>query len=325
MDPAVLGSAVERDPVGEDGRSGATLERMRLADGSRVVVKRYDPGADLLMRMLGDERGREVELFRRGVLDGLPALVRHPIIDSWYDDAGLGVLVMRDLGDTVLTWRDTVPVPQARVLLDAVVQLHATFSGAPPDGLTPLRDLLGLFAPPRLAEFAGAGLVDLALRGWGLWTEVAPGDVGAQVLALAQDCSPLVDACEQLPATLLHGDLATVNMAFEPDRPGCLTLIDWGMAAAGPAELELGRLLAGCGHLFECDLDTLLELHRTAVGPAYDERATRLGLLAGLVWLGWNKALDIVEHPDPAIRERERANLGWWLHQAGLALEAGVV
>ena len=57
-------------------------------------------------------------------------------------------------------------------------------------------------------------------------------------------------ACRRHPTTLLHGDLATVNMALEADRPGCLTLIDWGTATAGPAELDIGRLLAGCAQLF---------------------------------------------------------------------------
>ena len=51
----------------------------------------------------------------------------------------------------------------------------------------------------------------------------------------------------------------------------------------------------------------------------------RLGLLAGITWLGWNKALDIVEHPDPVVRERERAALPWWLHQAELALGTGLI
>jgi hypothetical protein len=32
-----------RAPVSDDNRSGATLERVVLADGSRVVVKRFDP------------------------------------------------------------------------------------------------------------------------------------------------------------------------------------------------------------------------------------------------------------------------------------------
>ena len=219
----------------------------------------------------------------------------------------------------------------------AVADLHAAFLGSAPDGLTPLGSVLGLFEPRRIRPYAGEALVDYALRGWEYWPEVAPGEVGERVLALAQDTAPLAAACQALPTTLVHGDLATVNMAFEPDRPGCLTLIDWGLAAAGPAELDIGRLLAGCAHLFGpvggraesetivARLDDLVALQREAAGPAYDEAALRLGLLAGLTWLGWNKALDIVEHPDPAVRERERVALPWWLHQAELAFETGLI
>ncbi len=326
MDPALLDTALDHAPIGDDGRSGATLERVLLADGSRVIVKRFDPSVDLVMRISGDPRGREVEIFQRGILELLPATVLHPVVDGWFDDDGHGVLVMRDLGDTVLGWKSVVTVEQARTMLSAVADLHRTFLGSPPAGLTPLGSVLSMFEPRRLQAYAGEGLIDYALRGWECWPEVAPGEVGERVLALAQDTAPLEAACRALPATLLHGDLATVNMAFEPDRPGCLTLIDWGLATAGPAGLDIGRLLAGCGHLFgPVTLDDLVALQREAAGSAYDEAALRVGLLAGITWLGWNKALDIVEHPDPAVRERERAALGWWLQQAELAFETGLI
>jgi hypothetical protein len=336
MDPAVLDTALERVPVSDDGRSGATLERVRLADGSRVVVKRFDPAADIIMRLSGDERGREVELVRSGVLDRLPASVRHPVLGAWYDDDGHGVLVMRDLGDTVLTWTSIVTPEQARTMFAAAADLHAAFLGSAPDGLAPLEFVQGLFEPSRILVHTGVPLVDVALRGWEYWPEVAPGEVGERVLALAHETSRLSKACAALPSTLLHGDLATVNMAFEPDSPGCMTLIDWGLATAGPAELDLGRLLAGCAHLFGPvgrdesativeRLDGLVALHREVTGAAYDDAAVRLGLLSGLTWLGWNKALDIVESPDLAVRERERVALPWWLHQAELAFETGLI
>ena len=335
VDRAALEAALDRTPVNDDGRSGATLERVRLDDGSRVVVKRYDPAFDLVMQMTGDDRGREVELWQRGILDRLPRTVLHAVLDGWYDDRG-GVLVMRDLGDAVLTWRSVVTREQAATMFQALAELHETFRGRAPDGLTPLEPVLGLFEPDRIRPFAGNTLIDYALRGWAYWSEVAPGEVGDRVLALAQDTAPLIEACRRLPSTFLHGDLATVNMAFEADRPGCLTLIDWGLVTAGPAEVDIGRLLAACAHLFGpagghttsdtvvARLDDLVAMHRASAGAAYDDAALRLGLLAGIVWLGWNKALDIVEHPDPAVRERERAALPWWLHQAGLALGTGL-
>lgn len=337
MGKALLDGALERSAVNDDGRSGATLERVLLRDGTRVVVKRFDPAVDLVMRLSGDDVGREVELFERGVLDRLPATVRHAVVDAWYGDDGCGVLVMRDLGDTVLTWKSVVTPRQARAMFAACADLHAASSGNVPEDLTPLESVIGMFEPTRIQPYGGTALVDYALRGWEYWAETAAGEVGEQVLSLAQDTSPLVAACRSLPTTLLHGDLATVNMAFEPDHPGCLTLIDWGLATAGPAELDIGRLIVGCAHLFgpngerpdsstiRARLDELVDLQRRVAGAAYDDDAMRVGLLTSLVWLGWNKALDIVEHPDPAVRERERAALPWWLRQAELALGTGLV
>ena len=72
-------------------------------------------------------------------------------------------------------------------------------------------------------------------------------------------------------------------------------------------------------------LDGLLALQREVAGAAYDADAMRVGLLAGIVWLGWNQALDIVEHPSPAVRQRERTALAWWLRQAELAFATGLV
>ena len=119
MDRALVDAALDRAPVNDDGRSGAVLERVLLADGSRVVVKRFDPAVDLVMRLSGDPSGREVELFQRGLLDALPPTVLHPVIDGWYDDDGHGVLVMRDLGDAVLTWTSIVDPGRARTMFCA--------------------------------------------------------------------------------------------------------------------------------------------------------------------------------------------------------------
>jgi hypothetical protein len=96
------------------------------------------------------------------------------------------------------------------------------------------------------------------------------------------------------------------------------------MATAAPGALDIGRLLAGCAHVFDVSPDDVLGLYREAADDLYDERATRLGLLSGIVWLGWNKALDIVEHPDDAVRSRERAALAWWLARASEALDEGL-
>ena len=80
---SILDSAVGREPLGEhDGRSGASLERVVLADGRRLVVKRSRWATDLVRRLTDDRvRPREAALWQAGVLDRAGA--RHAIVDAW--------------------------------------------------------------------------------------------------------------------------------------------------------------------------------------------------------------------------------------------------
>lgn len=322
IDRAALDSATAHGALGEDGRSGAALQRVTLADGRPVVVKHYDPSTDFVLRMVGDDHGREVELFLAGELDDLPPTVRHAILGAWYDDDGHGVVVMRDLSDSVLTWDHVLSAAQLRTILSGIHDLHAAHRGRTDPTPTSLDLVVGIFEPNRIRPFVGVPLIDAALRGWDHFAEVASGEVGQRVLALSEDGTPLVRALEGRTPTLLHGDLATVNMALEPDG---LTPFDWGLASVGPAEMDIGRLLVGCAHTFDVSFDEFLDLQREVAGADHDEASLELALLASLTWLGWNKALDIVEHPDEAVRARERAGLDWWLAQAARAFERGLV
>ncbi len=160
----------------------------------------------------------------------------------------------------------------------------------------------------------------LALRGWEIFVDTAPSDVAEPVMTLLTDSSSLANALSAGPVTLIHGDLATVNMAFEGDD---LVLIDWAMPTAAPGMLDIARFLAGCASVVEPSREEFLAAYADAAGPAYDERSKRLALLAALAWLGWNKALDAAEHPDLAIRAREQQDLDWWVTAARITLDSG--
>ncbi len=160
------------------------------------------------------------------------------------------------------------------------------------------------------------------LRGWEIFADTVEPAVARPVARLLTDPTPLADALLNRPTTLIHGDLATVNLAFEPDR---VTLIDWGMPAAAPAAVDVARLLVGCASVIDATREQVIDDFRELAGAAYDEQAMRLALLTSLVWLGWNKALDAADHPDPVIRARERADLDWWINQAAITLDAGLL
>ena len=328
MAPAeILGDAIQGTRLVEHvGKSGAALERMTLGDGRRVVVKRITPESDLTLGMLGGTVAQEYLLWRSGGLDRLPERVGHVVLDGWTEGEDTTVIVMRDLGDTVLTWDDRLDADRCRWVVERVADLHRAYLGEPPVEVSPLRPLLELFAPQRITDMASAGheLMSAAVRGWEYFADPAlvPPDVADAVSRMHADAQPLVDGLAAGPVTLAHGDLATVNMAFEGDR---LILLDWAMPVAAPGALDVARFLVGCGHVVDLDPDAFLDLYRGAAGPAYDEESLGLALFSGLCWLGWNKALDIAESPDEAVRERERASLAWWVTRARKTLEIGAL
>jgi len=97
------------------------------------------------------------------------------------------------------------------------------------------------------------------------------------------------------------------------------------MPTAAPGSLDIARFLAGCASVCDLGREELIAAYRRHAGPAYDDDSMASSLLSALLWLGWNKALDAVEHPDPLIRARERADLDWWVAHARIALERGVL
>lgn len=316
--PALLDSAVERTPLADhDGRTGATLERVRLADGTRLVLKRSHPAEDLVALATG--RGdRELALYQAGALDRLPRGVGHAIVAGWRDGTDI-VVLMRDVATHIPGWTRPLDRAECRRLLGAAASLYATFGSEPVSGLVPLADRLTLLAPARMAPLAGGPnpLPALVLRGWQRFAELVEPQAADAVLALLDDPAPLVDALSAYPSTLLHGDLGLVNIALEPDR---VTLLDWSLACWAPPVVEFVSFLAGNAGQVRASREQIVADYRAVAGGWQDDAGTALGFVAGLLHLGWNKALDAVEHPDPVKRARESADLGWWLSAAASGL-----
>jgi hypothetical protein len=56
--------------------------------------------------------------------------------------------------------------------------------------------------------------------------------------------------------------------------------------------------------------------------PGDQRQPLRLALFGGLVQLGWDKALQATEDPDPERRAWEADDLAWWCRQARQARQA---
>ncbi|MGH8994119.1 MAG: hypothetical protein ACRDZ7_21630 [Acidimicrobiia bacterium] len=322
-DPSLLDGAVERAVLdGHDGRSGAALERVLLDDGTRLVVKRARPGADLTMQLSGDSEGRELVLWATGVLDHLPDGVGHAVVGGWRDGADV-VIAMRDLGGAVLGWDTVLGRDDCRRIFEAAAALHAAFAGRRIEGLCPLSTRLSIFDPAGLRSLPldGHPIAGSALRGWERFAELVPAAVADAVAALHRDPAPLVRALTARGTTLVHGDLWLVNAAFEPGR---VTLLDWNLATEAPGAFDFTTFLMGASGVGATS-DELLDDVRAAQGDRHDETALRLALLASVVDLGWNKALDAADHDDADIRARAAAELAWWADQARRTLDLGLL
>lgn len=315
MSGSILDAAVERRPFGEhDGRSGSALERVVLADGTRLVVKRSSPATDLGARLTHDSSGREWRLWSTGVLDRLPAGVGHAIVDAWREGDET-VVVMSDLSDGVVGWDRRLSRSDCRRLLAAAAAMHDAFRGDAIAALCPLDVRLTLLSPRRVTPFAGGAnpLPALVLRGWERFANLVPRITAGQVMGLLDDPSPLVARLARHEHTLIHGDLWLVNLAFQP---GQVVLLDWGLATWAPPAVEFASFLAGNASQIDASHEEIIEDFEAAAGHWADDDAVRLGLVAGLLELGWNKALDATEHPDSGKRAEERAALDWWLTAA---------
>jgi hypothetical protein len=319
---------VDRMPLaGHVGKSGASLERWLLDDGTVVVVKRLTPETDLLMSLTHDQVGREYALWSSGLLDHLPEGVGHAIVGGWRE-SGETVVVMRDLGDRVLTWDDRLSAERCRWVMRCLAAVHRSFHDASlerwPQALTPLPAFISMFSPERLKPHLDDAnpLPRLATRGWQIFEETVSSDVVGPVLEILHRPTRLATALRRRPCTLVHGDVATVNMAIESDL---LVLLDWSMPALAPGPLDVARFVAGCASVVDLSREEIIDAYAGGAGAAYDETAMRLCLLSAAVWLGWNKALDAHEHPDPLIREREREDLDWWVSQARRTIRSGLL
>jgi hypothetical protein len=317
---ALLERAAHRVPLHEhDGRSGASLERVVLDDGTRLIVKTASPVTDLPMRATGDLAGRELTLWSAGILSVLPAGVEHAILDGWHADDGSVVTVMRDLGEQVLGRRRRLSRRDCRSVLSAAAAVHRRFAGVSVDGLCTLEDRLTLFAPDRMARVADGSnpLPMLVAKGWEVFADQVPGDVADAVFAVFDNPVALAAALRRAGSTLIHGDLWLVNIAFDGDS---VVLLDWGLASDAPPAVEFASFLAGNASSVRASREAIIDDFRRLSGELHDEVALDLALVGGLAELGWNKALDAATHTDEVIRARERKDLGWWVTAARAAL-----
>lgn len=309
-----------RVPFGDhDGRSGATLERGLLDGHQPVVIKTVLPERDLTFALGDDPSGRERRLWADGVLDDLPEGTGHAVIAAGWVHEQL-VTLMRDLGDSVLSWDRALSPSDLDRLLAALAAVHHHFADQAPGGLCDLRTRVSLFAPERMRPLAGKHhLARAVLEGWQHFADLAPTEIADAVLSTLEQPDALARVLGSGTTTMCHGDAWLVNVAFPP---GDVVLLDWNMATRGPASIDFIDFVVGCASHVDLPVEAILAVARDACRSLVDDTVWNATVFWALCELGWNKALDAATHPDETQRARARHELTWWTEQAFTALNA---
>jgi Phosphotransferase enzyme family len=296
----------------EDTNSGARFERVVVA-GDRYVLKYQDPRDDWLLRATNDPGCRYVLLWERGLLERMPGQIDHAVVAANYDGE-VGMVLLRDVTDCLLPAGRPFSAAQHVRFLDHMAAMHAEFWDWHDDvGLTPLKTRYLMFSPSvadaEAARGSSALVPKIMSEGWAALPAVAPG-LADLVMPLLDDPTPLVDALERVPHTLVHGDWKAANLGVHTD--GRTVLLDFGEAPGEACPIaDLSWYLALNSDLLPESKDDTIATYRAALerhGIATDdwwEGAVALELLGAMVQFGWEKALG---GPGP--------ELAWWEAQA---------
>jgi hypothetical protein len=312
----LLAGARDRTPLVSNGKSGAALERLTIG-GTAYVVKHLDHASDWTMRASGFDGFAAVELWRRGILQDLPASIRQPIVGVALetDDRGeRAALLMEDVSAWLVpSADDPISEEQADSILAAMATMHAEFweSTGPIDVVTVANRYLELspsMGEAELARGSDALVPQLVRRGWPLLAEVAPRAADV-VLPLAHDPTPLVEALATTPQTFVHGNWKLDNLGT--DDSGRTVLFDWEIPGRAAALSDLAWYLSINCRRLPVSKEATIDRYRSALeglgidtGPWWD-RQLALCLLGALVQFGWEKALGGYDD-----------ELAWWEEQA---------
>ncbi|MGA8369268.1 MAG: phosphotransferase [Acidimicrobiales bacterium] len=292
----------------DDSKSGARFEHVVIA-GDRYVLKYQDPRQDWLLRATGDPGMRYVLLWEHGLFDRLPDVVDPAVVAAAFDGT-VGMVLLRDVTEQLLTPGEPFSMEQHNRFLDHMAAMHASFWNWHDEvGLTPIATRYLIFSP-RVADAEAAagsiaGVPAAMAEGWARLPGVSP-SLAKIVMPLLDDLDPLLSALQEVPHTLVHGDWKAANIGSDTD--GRTVLLDFGEASGEASPIaDLSWYLALNSDLLPESKDAAIATYRAALeGHGIDtagwwDRAVALELLGTMVQFGWEKVLG---GPGP--------ELAWW-------------
>lgn len=329
-----LGDAVA-EPFPNDGWSGASMSRLRSADGRAYILKRDSLARDWIARATGDGPIlREAWFAAHG--PALPPGIRGGYLGAGRDAATgeLGIL-MPDLTGILFDWDAPISVPHLELVLSALAEMHGypwRTSGEVDDGpWCPLRERVTLICRPSLERPGPAhdAVADRLLPGWDAWDRLATPVARRLVADLAADPQRLLDELASQPATLIHGDLKLANVGIEAD--GSVVLVDWQMVSVAPLAVELGWFLVSNVASLPLPPDEVLRRYQAKLaysisdaedderwigGAELRDEGIDAAILVGLLLRGWRKGADAAAGVTLASGVSAADDLAWWCERA---------
>ena len=308
---------VARRPLGAEGGSGNTLERVTLDDRRELICKRVSPEWDWISRATND-RGRVLSMWTSGLFERVPPAIDHATVAVEADGPGWNVY-MHDVSDALVPGDRRLDRASVRRVLAAMAQLHLSFWGEEFPGLCGLEDRYLLLSPQTARREEDSWVGQTISRCWEVFSELVPHDIASAILTIAERPGLLAERLAQREPTLIHGDLRLSNLGFSGDR---LVVIDWGdRTGAAPAAVELASFLAFDARRFDVSRDDVIADFSELYGDRFDETALQLALIGGMAQLGCHFVLDLVLVGGEAARASTMRELDWWTTKVATALE----
>jgi hypothetical protein len=320
------------EPFPNDGWSGASMTRLRAADGRAFILKRDSLERDWIARATSDRPIlREAWFAAHG--PALPWPMRAPYLGAGWDAStgDVGIL-MPDLSDVLFDWDTPLTMTQLDHVLDGIAALHAH---AWDDQLagddvhwTPWRERITLICRSSLERPGPVrdAVADRLLPGWDSWDRLATPSARAVIASIGDDPSPLLNALAREQSTLIHGDLKLANAGIAAD--GGVEVVDWQMVMVAPIEIELGWFLVSNVNALPLAPGDVLTRYAAAFQVAVARREDADGggfwnwanddlvILVGLLLRGWRKGLVAVAGITLGSGVSAADDLAWWCERA---------
>ena len=308
---------VDRRPLGSEGGSGNTLERVTLDDGRELVCKRVSPEWDWISRATNDH-GRALSMWTGGLFDRFPPTIDHATVGVEGDGSGWSVF-MPDVSDALVPGDRRLDRASVQRVLATMADLHLTFWGESFPELCGLEDRYLLLSPQTARREQDNWVGQTISRCWEVFSELVPRDIASAILTVADRPALLAEQLAKCDQTLIHGDLRLSNLGLTDDR---VVVIDWGeRTGTAPPAVELASFLAFDARRMDVSRDDVIADFRALYGDRFDETALQLALIGGMVQLGCHFVLDLVLVGGDAERASAISELAWWTTKVSAAFE----